>query len=258
MPPLLRVLLGIGGRMMLLPILPVIAAIALAYAGTHPPAPPAVSDPGSQGLYYDPVSIVSEDGTRLGGWLIPAVDARRVLLECDEVLKLRRPAIVLAHDYGQSPQQMLPLLGPLHDDGYGCCLPSPSAETGYHTAPDKPLASMNRWTCERRSNCFDVRRSSIQIGSRCRASAPEATSCSRPARPGGSAGTGGPRSPVMGPPTESLVRRIGPRQYPMRWMRSLCKWAFDTEYHVDVEELDVARLRSIVQARPTLRHCQRS
>ena len=104
--------------MMFLPVLPLLAAITLVYAGTHPAPPPALSDPSSQGLYYDPVSIISQDGTRLSGWLVPAIDAHRVATQREAALSERRPALVLVHDFGQSPQQMLPLLGPLHDEGY--------------------------------------------------------------------------------------------------------------------------------------------
>ena len=90
---------------------------AVVFCGTHPKVSRDWGDPADRGVYYDPISFPSRDGTLLQAWLVPVVDAKRVLARKDKVLSERQPAIVLVHDFGRSPQQMLPLLAPLHEDG---------------------------------------------------------------------------------------------------------------------------------------------
>src|SRR5207302_3423613 len=90
---------------------------ALVWLGTHPSAPPAVTDPHTRGLFFTVEEFTSADGTQLKGWLVPVIDAKRVLDQRDDLLRHVQPAVVLVHDYGQSPQQMLPLLESLHEEG---------------------------------------------------------------------------------------------------------------------------------------------
>src|SRR5262249_29813903 len=72
----------------------------------------------SQGVYYDPVNFLSDDGARLEGWLVPVVDAKKVLEEKDQIIGKRYPAVVLVHDFAGSRQQLLPMVQPLHNAGF--------------------------------------------------------------------------------------------------------------------------------------------
>src|SRR5579864_8877996 len=105
--------------------LPVIiggVATGFVFKGTHPVAPPALTDPRSQGCYYESVDFTGEDGMHLTGWFVPALDARRVLEDKERALRIRGPAVILVHDFGQSRQQMLPLVRPLHEQGIAVML----------------------------------------------------------------------------------------------------------------------------------------
>ena len=113
-----RVLKGVFYRLLFLPVLLSLMAAALVYSGTHPPVVASAMDPTWRGIYYDPVNFVSEDHTKLDAWLIPVLDAQRVIAERDNALTERHPAIVLIHDFGGSRDQMLPLAAPLHEAGY--------------------------------------------------------------------------------------------------------------------------------------------
>jgi len=114
----LKVLLRMGlSWAIFLPTVTIVTAIVMVVQGTHPAPPPAVLDPNSRGCYFESISFASADGAKLSAWMVPALDAHRIVIEKDKVLKSRRPAIVLVHDFGQSPQQMLALVKPLHDEG---------------------------------------------------------------------------------------------------------------------------------------------
>ena len=90
-------------RLVFLPLLLAVVVAVLVFTGTHPPALPPGPGPISVGLYYEAVDFTSDDATKLRGWLIPAIDARRVLEGDDKSLCARRPGIVLAHAFGSRP-----------------------------------------------------------------------------------------------------------------------------------------------------------
>jgi hypothetical protein len=113
-----RFVRGLCYRLLFVPFLLSALVMALVYSGTHPPAVASAMDPTCHGIYYDPVDFLSEDGTPLEAWLIPVVDARRVLEDKDRALSELHPAVVLVHDFGAARQQMLPLAGPLHQAGF--------------------------------------------------------------------------------------------------------------------------------------------
>src|SRR5260370_1169386 len=46
------------------------------------------------------------------------LDARRVLDQKEKWIAEKFPAVILAHDYGASRQQMLPLVAPVHQAGF--------------------------------------------------------------------------------------------------------------------------------------------
>jgi hypothetical protein len=113
-----RFLRGLCYRLVFVPLIVALIACALVYTGTHPPAVASSVDPTYHGIYYDPVSLVAEDGAPLEAWLIPVVDAKRVLEDREMVFVKNHPAVILVHDFGASRQQMLPLVRPLHEAGY--------------------------------------------------------------------------------------------------------------------------------------------
>src|SRR5690606_3947458 len=90
---------------------------AMVWHGTHPTILSDSTTPTSLGIYYDPVSFVADDGTRLDGWLVPVVDARTVLSEQDKIVRRKSPAAGLVHDQGQTEAQRLPLVKPLNEAG---------------------------------------------------------------------------------------------------------------------------------------------
>jgi alpha-beta hydrolase superfamily lysophospholipase len=220
------------------------------YAGTHPPRPTPDADPRSFGIYFDPVTFVGADDLRLFGWLVPVVDARRVVEEKDKILTQRYPAVVLVHDHGQSPQQMLPLVGPLHDDGMVVLAVSLRGEmTGNRCAQTFGLheASDVRAAVEllRRRPFVDGKRIAV-VGVGTGANAALLAAQQDP----GIAAVA-VADPVSGP-DDAVRRRIGPDYAGLRWMQPLCKWTFEVAYHVDAEDMNLPRLRDALGARPVL------
>ncbi len=116
--PVGRFIRGLAYRLAFLPVFAAVLAGLLVYFGTHPNVPPIVKDPTTFGFYYDTVSSASSDGRRLEGWLVPVLDAKKVVEQRDLALRAKSPAVVLVHDYGQTRQSLLPLVRPLHEAGY--------------------------------------------------------------------------------------------------------------------------------------------
>ena len=116
--PLARLFQIVFYRLLFAPILLVLLVAAMVFLGTHPDPVPTVIDPVVQGIYYDPITFPSQDGTRLESWLVPYVDAKVVLAEKKKPLQEKRPAVILVHDFGYSRQEMLPLIQPLHNAGF--------------------------------------------------------------------------------------------------------------------------------------------
>lgn len=121
---------GVTYRLAFLPVLLATLAGVLVYFGTHPANAPVVKDPITYGVYYDAVSYASADGGRLDGWLVPVLDAKKVVQQRDRALRSTWPAVVLVHDYGQSREDVLPLVRPLHDAGYVVLVTSLRGEDG--------------------------------------------------------------------------------------------------------------------------------
>jgi pimeloyl-ACP methyl ester carboxylesterase len=235
-PPLYRLAKGVAYRMSFVPLIIAGIVSALVYAGTHPAQVVSDRDPMADGVYYDAVTFRSDDGVRLESWLVPVVDAKRVLDEQDAMLRKRHPAVVLVHDFGQNRQQMLPLVRPLHDAGFivlvlntrGCGSSEPAGVTfGLRESLDvKAAVAMLR-----KQAFVDPQRIAI-VG----------------AGTGGSAAILASRSDsslqtvvCAGLPESSdqVVRdRLRPRSPLLQWMSPLCRWAFEIAYQSDLEELD--------------------
>jgi hypothetical protein len=233
-----------------LPILVGLMATLAVFLGTHPAAASITSDPNSQGVYFETVNFVSDDGTLLTGWLIPAIDAHRVVEEKDRTLRLRRPAMVLAHDYGQSMQEMLPLVQPLHDEGVvvlviglrGSGTSGATAQTfGIHEAKDITAAV----GFLRRTASVDASRVGVAgIGSGANAaliaSASDATLSAI----------------VLANPVkhsdEVISKTLTPHNAYLAWMQPLCRRVFEMTYGVEARDIDFDRYASVVKTRPML------
>ncbi|MDB5173617.1 MAG: dipeptidyl aminopeptidase [Phycisphaerales bacterium] len=247
----LTYVLGVAVRQFIfLPLILAATAVMLVYAGTHPTPPPLVSDPNSQGVYYDPVNLASEDGTLLTGWLIPAVDAHRVLEEKDRFLRTRRPAIVLVHDFGQTQQQVLPLIAPLHDEGMvilviglrGAGNGRPAGQTfGINESADvKAAVEMLR----HRASVDPDRVAVLGLGTGATAALLAAEHDPQIAAL--------VIADAVSSANDAVAQRIGPHQAWMAWLRPACKWAFELSYHVTADDVNLERFAGLTQLRPTL------
>src|SRR3954467_9269144 len=108
---------GLTYRLACVPVVLCLFLSALVFAATHPGRSTAGADPLAFGVYYDPVNFLSDDGAHLDGWLVPVIDAKRVLEEKDSIIGKKYPAVVLVHDFAGSREQLLPLVAPLHKAG---------------------------------------------------------------------------------------------------------------------------------------------
>ena len=242
---------GVAYRLLFAPILLALASAALVYRGTHPPAAAAGGDPTSFGVYYDPVDFPAEDGVQLTGWLVPVVDARRVMLHRDRLLLQTYPAVVLVHDHGQSPAQMLPLIAPLHEDGM-VVLAVGLRGTGRRTTVGQTfgldeagdvLAAVN--VLRRRQFVDPNRIAVVGLGTGANAAVLAAE------RDAGIAAL------VLADPVvsaaDAVAGRLGPDRFGLRWMQPTTKWAFEIAYHHDVDELSLNQHQSLLAARKHLR-----
>lgn len=235
-PPLHRFVKGLAYRLCFVPLVVAGVVAALVYSGTHPAPVLADRDPMADGIYYDAVSFLSEDGVRLEGWLVPVIDARRVLDEQEIMLRKRHPAVVLVHDFGQNRQQVLPLIRPLHEAGFivlalntrGCGSSGSAGVTfGLREALDVKAAVV----LLRKQALVDPKRIGlVGIGT------------------GGSAALLAARADAslktvvcaaLPESSEQVVQdRLRPRSSLLQWMSPLCRWGFEIAYQSDLEELD--------------------
>jgi predicted alpha/beta-fold hydrolase len=242
-----RFVRGFTYRLAFVPVILVIFLTALVFAATHPGNAPVVgSDPLSQGVYYDPVNFLSDDGARLEGWLVPVVDAKKVLEERDQIIGKRYPAVVLVHDFAGSRQQLLPMVQPLHNAGFvvlainlrGTTQSAREAQTfGIKEAMDvKAAVEMLR----RRLFVDPARVAVIGIGTGANAAL--------------IAGRNDPTiaalvlsAPVSGF-DQAFANRIG--QHPWsKTLKPLLRWTFQVMYGVDASELDPTNFTTMMQAR---------
>src|SRR5688572_18756455 len=85
--PVARFVRGVAYRLAFAPVFAALAACAFVYSGTHPQPVNGDLDPSSVGIYYEAVSFKGEDNVRLDAWLIPAIEASRVLDQKEKVLR---------------------------------------------------------------------------------------------------------------------------------------------------------------------------
>jgi pimeloyl-ACP methyl ester carboxylesterase len=248
--PFWRVCRGILYRLALLPMLAMLIAAAIVYVRTHPQQPPFVPDPLAVGVYYEPVNMLTEDGKRLEGWLIPALNAQDVLTMHEGALHLRSPAVVLVNDFGHTRQQILPLIRPLHERGWivlaiglrGNGTASPSGQTlGLNESLDVKAAV----ELLRRSRFVDgAKIAVVGIGSGANATL---IAADRDAAL---------TALVLDDPAETGDQAISTHLLNhsayLAWLNPLCKLAFEIGYGLDVRDLDMEHYQTTLAARPTL------
>jgi pimeloyl-ACP methyl ester carboxylesterase len=248
--PLSRFMRGFLYRLMFVPTLLAVLVCVLVVTATHPKLAPGVMDPVSQGVYYDPVELLSLDGTKLEGWLVPLVDARRVLAEKEGVLHRKQPAIVLVHDFGASRQQMLPLVAPLHEAGFVVLAINlrghgPSANIGSTFGLNEANDVRAAVEMLRRRSFVDPEAIAVLgVGTGATAALLAAGQDARI------------RALVLDHPVRQfqdlLDERIGPKQGWLSWLRPLCKWTFEIAYKVDAEDLNLSHFSELMKRVPVL------
>lgn len=247
--PFMDVCRALLHRLAFAPIVLTMLIAALVWSATHPRPVDAGATPASLGIYYEPVAMAADDGQLFEGWLVPAIDAKRVISQQERVLRTERAAVVLVHDHGQGRQQMLPLVRPLHEAGLvvlvvglrGEGTPNVSAQTfGLREAADvKAAVEMLR-----RRPFVDADRIAV-IGSGAGATAALLAAAEDP----------GIVALVLDTPfhdSQQVLPRIGPADDWLAMLRPMCKWAFEFSFGVDADDLNLSRHQQVLNRMPVL------
>ena len=237
-------------RLALVPALLVAFLVCLVLAATHPGRVAVGADPLAFGMYYDPINFLSEDGTKLEGWLVPAYDAKRLLEDREAALKKRSPAVVLVHDFAGSRQQLLPLVKPLHDRGFvvlvlalrgGSSMTGEGQTFGLNESEDIVAAI----EMLRRRNFVDPSKIAV-LGTGTGANAALLAARKDP----------GISALVLSNPIdgfdEAFARRVGENHAWLPPLRTLFRWTFQVMYLVDTEDLNPRNFKDIMASRPVL------
>jgi alpha-beta hydrolase superfamily lysophospholipase len=248
--PFGRFVRGVAYRLAFVPVFAALTACAFVYSGTHPTPMAGELDPSSVGIYFEAVSFKSEDNVRIDAWLVPAIEATKVLDQKDKILREKRPAAILLHNYGDRRQQMLSLVRPLHDAGFvvlvpslrGCGTSESAGQTfGLHEALDvKAAIDLLR----RRPFVDPERITLVGVGSGANAAMLAANTDKRIL------------AMVLESPNDDINHVIkefvAPKQSYLRWLHPMCKWTFEIGYEVDAEELNAARHAALLKTRSVL------
>lgn len=247
--PMQRLMRAILYRLAFLPVVLVLFIVSLVFAVTHPPHVTPDNDPLTQGVYYDPINFLSEDNTRLEGWLVPVYEAKRVLSERDKALTKKHPAVILLHDFDGSRQQVLSLVQPLHDAGFVVLVlglrgsgPGLAGHTfGLNEAKDVRAAVQ---MLRRRAYVDPMKISLFGLGTGANAALLAAETDPAIA------------ALVLDRPIDGFEpafgERVGePYQYLTR-LAPLFEWTFEMMYHVDADQLAVDARDNLLTSRPVL------
>ncbi|MEA2711094.1 MAG: hypothetical protein QOF78_3695, partial [Phycisphaerales bacterium] len=242
-----RFVRSITYRLAFVPVILVAFLSALVFGATHPGRDVTASDPLKVGIYYEPVSFMSEDGVNLEGWLIPVIDAKRVLAEGQGILNKRYPAVVLVHDFAATRDQLVPLAEPLHKAGFvvlamnlrGTASMSTDAQTfGIRESMDVRAAVE---TLRRRPSVDGARIALIGIGTGANASMIAAKNDP-------SLNTLVLSAPVEGF-DQALANRIGSDSRWQPTLRPLLRWTFQVMYGIEASELDLKNYAKMLESR---------
>ncbi len=117
-----RIFEGLLTRLVLTPVVLAIFFALLVYFSTHPEPILAEQTPEAQGLYFKRVTLISSDDQRLSAWYVPPIKAEELLINQEDILNQKWPAVVVSHGLGQSHEHYLSLAKSLHDAGFGILL----------------------------------------------------------------------------------------------------------------------------------------
>ncbi|MBA3273581.1 MAG: hypothetical protein H0T11_06890 [Chthoniobacterales bacterium] len=248
--PLQRFVRAVLYRLAFLPVALVLFIVSLVLAVTHPPHAQPESDPLTHGVYYDPVNFLSEDGTRLEGWLVPVYEAKRVLEEKEKVLTRKHPAVVLLHDFDGSREQVLPLVQPLHDAGMVVLVVglrgSESGRGAGHTFGLREVLDVRAAVQMLRRRAYVDPTKVCVFGLGTGANAAILAAEDDPAI----------AALVLDRPVDGFAsafsNRVGESYRYMHTLMPLFEWTFEMMYHVDTDRLSVASRDAVMEARPVL------
>jgi len=109
---------GIITRILLTPIILALFMMVLVYCSTHPQAVHALSNPRGYGIYYEKVTIETDDHLQLSAWYMPPLNAEEVAFDPEASLLQKWPGVVVCHGMGSSHDEYLPLAQELHKAGF--------------------------------------------------------------------------------------------------------------------------------------------
>ncbi len=248
--PTSRFLRGLFYRLAFVPVMIAATACAVVWTATHPRSVVGQSDPAWQNIYYEPVTFTGADQVSLEGWLVPVLNAKEVLIEKENVLKKRYPAVVLVHDQGQRREQMLPMIKPLHEAGFvvlainlrGGTQRAIVGETfGLRESGDVKAAA----ELLRKRRYVDPKRVAV-VG------------CGTGATAALLAADGDPQ--IAAVVADQPIRDAGdlidnhlmPESRLLTWLKPLCKWTFEISYGVDMEDIELKNFSDVFSSRPVL------
>jgi pimeloyl-ACP methyl ester carboxylesterase len=249
-PLAIRFMKGLGYRLLFAPILVAPDGDALVYRGTHRSAWAATGRPRCLACFTRTLEFNGPDGHPLMAWFVPVVDAKRVLELKDKVLRGKQPAVVLVHDYNASPSQMVPLIEPLHGAGFVVSVVGlRGAGRGWGGGADVRAERGQRRARRpaelRKRPTVDAERVAV-VGVGTGANAALIAAAQEP----------GVKAMVLvnafETPRDAIARHVGPTRPGFAWMQQASKWAFEVAYHVDAEDLNLARFRDVLASRATL------
>jgi pimeloyl-ACP methyl ester carboxylesterase len=248
--PMSRFIRGVLYRLAFVPVLIAAMACGIVWTATHPRTASMQADPVWLGVYYEAVTFVGEDKVPIEGWLAPVLDAKVVLVEKENLLRKKHPAVVLVHDIGQRLDQMLPLVKPLHDAGFvvlaiNCRGGGPHATAGetfgIHESEDIKAAI----ELLSKRQFVDPSRIAV-VGSGTGASAALLAAQSDPQV----------AAVVAQQPTRDVTdlmeSHVMPPHHWLAWMTPLCKWTFEICYNVDAEELEMSNFKQLMSTNRVL------
>jgi len=252
--PWQRIWRGICYRIAFLPVILAVVVGMFVWAGTHPQYAVAATDPNSRGVYYEVINFRTEKAGSTEAWLVPQVDARKVLDEGEQSLRKKYPAVVLVPDCGRGAEQMLLLIPTLHDAGFvvlaintprTSVLRSRGITFGLRESAEVQAAVA---TLRTRSFIDPHKIAIIGIGG-------GGNAALLAARRDPSIRTLVIDRPFSG--AEDLRDRLGPARAGFQWMQPLCKWGFELGYQVDAEELDLKNFEDLLATRHILMFSQK-
>jgi len=166
-------------------------------------------------------------------------------------LGTRHPGVVLAHDYGQSPSQFLPLLVPLHEAGFsvlavglrGVGLGRPMGQT-FGTNESKDIAAAVQ-VLRGHPSVDPGRIAVLGLGTGANAALLAAN------RDSGIAALA--LADPVADSRQAVDRYIGPNYWALGWMQPLCRWGLEIGYRTGPDEIDLSRFPFTLSDEKTFR-----